>query len=65
MKVLPPSWPTTAAVYAPTMMNWPCAMLMTPATPKMMARPMAAMIKMAATLNPIRNWDNELLCVIA
>ena len=39
------------------MMNWPCAMLMTPATPKMIASPIAAMTRMAATLKPMRNWE--------
>ena len=39
------------------MMNWPCAMLMTPATPKMMASPSAAMMRMAATLKPMRNCE--------
>src|SRR5687767_4791871 len=37
------------------MMNSPWAMLMTPATPKMTARPTAAMMRMATTLRPLMN----------
>ena len=53
--VLPPSLPTMAAVYAPTMISSPCAMLMTPATPKMIASPIAAITRIATTLKPLRN----------
>src|SRR5882672_1264541 len=37
-------------------MNSPWAMLITPATPKMMASPEAAMTRIATTPKPLRNW---------
>src|SRR5712692_7706267 len=37
-------------------MNSPWAMLITPATPKMIASPEAAMTRIATTPKPLRNW---------
>jgi len=38
-------------------------MLITPATPKITAKPIAEITKIAATLNPIRTWERS-ACVI-
>ena len=38
------------------MISSPWAMLITPATPKMIARPRAAITRIATTLKPLKNW---------
>src|SRR5688500_17752437 len=52
----PTSGCRTYAVYAPAMMNSPCAMLMTPIWPNVKVRPSAASSSTAPMLAPMTNW---------
>ncbi len=45
----------TYVVYAPSIINSPCAMLMTPITPKVMARPIALNTSTDPRLSPKNN----------